>query len=585
MATFRERCDTVTARVREAFARHEQKRVLSRSHGDKRRLMNEAPTIRKLPPDAREQWKQMEESEKNGCLLCPTDEPENRNALVPLCAQVLKQSGTPPSLSACDGAGEDDVDLSELGVASTDDSKPEAEFVFPNDEDLVLLRPGDDTKSARNVEDTDEQLLRGTAQPKKKNPKARKERILFQLGEPERPTVAPPWNQGAAQQAGTAQISGHPGSLGGERGQPGGRSSGPGVGPVAVLPRGSNDGTRSAPVADSFAARATAGKGSARQSHGGSVSAGTVASPAQSTRSGSRSLAIPQRSTGTGGEFEPPIQPPPPRLPIGWRAVWCQEESEYYYWHVPTCQTSWDVPTCSEEKPAHSVTEGGQERNGHAEESHEVPAMFATVDVFAGELADITGCGITQARKLLAENNGSLELSIRAHALSVSGAAHITPAAETVVPNSLKHGEYVSRQHWHPPPEETTCIFLSHGERLSVSWTDGRPGGWAFGVSVTEPEKRGYCPQGALGPVPRLWKPLQPEDRLWAVEDYVPPPNVGGYLGLSLGDTVVVEFPVEEPCVWAYVSNLTSPLPVPSHGWVPLSVLDDLPGRGPHPAG
>lgn len=49
------------------------------------------------------------------------------------------------------------------------------------------------------------------------------------------------------------------------------------------------------------------------------------------------------------GEAEPEPQPRPagpeaPRLPEGWKAIWCKEQQAFYFWHTPTNQTQWDPP-------------------------------------------------------------------------------------------------------------------------------------------------------------------------------------------------------------------------------------------------
>merc|ERR1712048_133748 len=46
----------------------------------------------------------------------------------------------------------------------------------------------------------------------------------------------------------------------------------------------------------------------------------------------------------------PPSQPPPPCLPTGWKAVWNEEQSAFYYWHVPTSHVTWEIPGATEER-------------------------------------------------------------------------------------------------------------------------------------------------------------------------------------------------------------------------------------------
>lgn len=44
-------------------------------------------------------------------------------------------------------------------------------------------------------------------------------------------------------------------------------------------------------------------------------------------------------------DFAPPVGPPPPKVPEGWKAVWNEQYSEYFYVNLYTKQSQWEKPT------------------------------------------------------------------------------------------------------------------------------------------------------------------------------------------------------------------------------------------------
>ncbi|KAF1961136.1 hypothetical protein CC80DRAFT_488483 [Byssothecium circinans] len=44
-------------------------------------------------------------------------------------------------------------------------------------------------------------------------------------------------------------------------------------------------------------------------------------------------------------EFAPPAGPPPPEVPEGWKAVWNEQYSEWFYVNVYTKKSQWEIPT------------------------------------------------------------------------------------------------------------------------------------------------------------------------------------------------------------------------------------------------
>ncbi|EME86864.1 uncharacterized protein MYCFIDRAFT_71596 [Pseudocercospora fijiensis CIRAD86] len=44
-------------------------------------------------------------------------------------------------------------------------------------------------------------------------------------------------------------------------------------------------------------------------------------------------------------DFAPPVGPPPPKVPEGWKAVWNDQYKEWFYVNTHTKQSQWDKPT------------------------------------------------------------------------------------------------------------------------------------------------------------------------------------------------------------------------------------------------
>lgn len=44
-------------------------------------------------------------------------------------------------------------------------------------------------------------------------------------------------------------------------------------------------------------------------------------------------------------DYAPPANPPPPKVPEGWKAIWNTQYSEYFYVNIYTKQSQWDKPT------------------------------------------------------------------------------------------------------------------------------------------------------------------------------------------------------------------------------------------------
>eukprot|EP00927_Polykrikos_kofoidii_P073717 TRINITY_DN69736_c0_g1_i2.p1 TRINITY_DN69736_c0_g1~~TRINITY_DN69736_c0_g1_i2.p1 ORF type:complete len:671 (-),score=152.49 TRINITY_DN69736_c0_g1_i2:124-2136(-) len=623
----RKECEEVEEKLRDAFNNHEHKR-LSKAGWDKRRVANnQSSSVWKMSSAARVQMKQLEKAQANGHTLCPQsdDGGDTRTQLVPLCAHVLEEVNTfdgKPQVKDLEGE-DDDAAAEDDPVEAEHGGLQEGPFLncangvpLCEDVDLVLLKPGGSN------EEEEEALARGTTTSRKKQQKSRKEKAnMLQLQQPEESFL------------GTGDPLGRQGGLTAQLKEPteedvsqlssilactearalellhstGGKLE------VAIAAFFATDQQPAAAqrqaaaqlvaaAAKQQAQRQPVASGAAR--HLGAWSSG--APPAQAAtsptdRAGVAAVIPP--SSPVAAETETQKQPAPPLLPDGWRAVWSQEEGDYYYWHVATRATQWDVPT-----PA--VREEGTV--DHVSVSSEATSITrsdgsttakAVSQGHTRQVADITGCTLEEARQLLAQHDGNLEAAIRAHVAKekVAKVGQSTPSpssgrnapgngqaqsgkdgAPIPANNVLPLGVRMCSQHWQGPSSGSVCLKLVRGAHVNVTWVDGQAGGWAYGSLVEEPGNCGYCPQEVLVPVPpRAMKPISVGERLRVNATFEPPRFVDGYLSARAGDEVIAVHPVEEPYIWAYVARANQH-PPPGHGWLPMCILDD---RGPCPAG
>lgn len=272
---------------------------------------------------------------------------------------------------------------------------------------------------------------------------------------------------------------------------------------------------------------------------------------------GQEEQAVPERQT-----VQAPSQPPPPRLPLEWQAIWSEEQQAYYYWHTPTNHTTWEAPVVkvesAEEEP--SAPAGGG-----------VPRLTSR-----GSLVE---CGV--------EGTGPHQGGYRPRWRSLGRAPGSDdsrrpdegpPLHRDFVKRILDKGHYICTRHWRPKPGLEACMRLWHGERVSVTWVDGQARGWAYGFVIDCPSTEGYFPQEVLEEVKHVPRYHGVGDQCGVAEIFEPPAEVGGYLSVAPGDVLKVLYPCDVPHVWAFVERVVAPVwsPHPEMGWVPESILVDL---------
>lgn len=328
----------------------------------------------------------------------------------------------------------------------------------------------------------------------------------------------------------------------------------------------------------------------------------------------------------------PPAQPPPPRMPMNWQALWSEQHQAYYFWHIPTSKTQWEVPPLDPPTPLSSPTNdpSAAPGAGAAAPSRAVgeavsrpPAQradttFSTAPAALSGLPGLAGIGP------LCGSLGQLQLGHESDSLSAGygdgdesrqrsppvaqQATWTAPSgtamergpperlAETPLQGSFKErteaerkaeelwacreGHYMCTQHWWPPEGQDHAMRLFHGEHVTVSWTDGKESGWAYGHIIDDSSHEGYFPQAVLKEVKRSPRRRGVGEACSVIEGFEAPAGVAGYLTVAPGDVLKVLHPMEAPCVWVYVELMT--ISGAEVGWVPEAVLNNT---HPHPAG
>eukprot|EP00931_Biecheleriopsis_adriatica_P041994 TRINITY_DN23937_c0_g1_i2.p1 TRINITY_DN23937_c0_g1~~TRINITY_DN23937_c0_g1_i2.p1 ORF type:complete len:654 (+),score=125.26 TRINITY_DN23937_c0_g1_i2:122-2083(+) len=595
------------------------------------KLNNDGHTsaLRRLPPGEREKLKQHAEAESLGLFICP-EEVKASERSVPHCAHIMKRVG---------GYGKD-------AGPSKSATSPEAEGGAPppppapsrGSSEQLSLELLDDDMLLEIKRDDDSVEMPGESsakQGKKKKNQTKKGQTLlldWKMNDREEPlptassapkaaatTTRNPGGIGAAQQAWSAVAS---------RGPDTGNAAAPpwagGAAPISASPaparRPENWQERvtlligaagcSEPkamrllelndwhvnrAADAFFREEPSDAEPLRW--GQTLADKMKAQPAQTQAQAEQARAL---------QPPAPTIPPPPPLPEGWKALWNEEQGAYYYWHMPTNDTTWDLPELPEGE--------GQQDSGPSEEL----ARIARV-------RDSSNLSEAAARSLLEENNWDVDRALQSHARAEAEARRRAQeeeeakAAREIAEAARRRAEEEAAALARVEAEAAAaraqrcalgrsicirpfrpflsgleaCIRLNEGEQVMVIWTDGDVGGWAYGQILDDSQgrKEGYFPQACIKEFIRPSRRIEKGELRQALEPYEGPADVSGYLSLEVGDVLTVLHPVVEPFVWVYAERSCPLGGPPERGWVPEAWLGEYTPkglqaeRGPHPAG
>jgi len=320
----------------------------------------------------------------------------------------------------------------------------------------------------------------------------------------------------------------------------------------------------------------------------------------------------------------PPAQPPPPRMPPNWQALWSDQHQSYYFWHVPTNKTVWEVPsldaasppqandiaTPTAVAPSRAVGEAVSRPNVQSSDKVFSPNGSAALSGLPGLAGIGPLCGSLGQLQLGATSGPGDVVSTSTQIIQQPIIEQRSPqtssgtAMERLPPERLaeqpaqggsfiektdaqrkaeelwscREGHYMCMQHWWPPEGNETCMRLFHGEHVTLTWTDGKESGWAYGHIIDDSSHEGYFPQAVLKEVKRAPRRRGVGEACNIIERFEAPAGVAGYLTVSPGDVLKVLHPMEAPAVWVYVELMTRS--GPEAGWVPEAVLNNA-----HPAG
>jgi len=323
---------------------------------------------------------------------------------------------------------------------------------------------------------------------------------------------------------------------------------------------------------------------------------------------------------------QPPGNPPPPQVPEGWQAVWCDVQKEYYFWHIPTNETTWDPPEVSESEvtsepeeskkvetpppeeplPQPQVEQQQQQQpqqqtkpgkkfvpsepspgpspksNGavqpEANEPRLDPAAAAQQEFLRRlELSSATSFTTTVPESTV---GGWLEqpaLTITPEDASPTGQAESISGATTI---GMPEGQYCCCRHWRPRDDLPECLRLIQGERMEVSWSEPSEDGWAYGFALEDSAHPGYFPQAVLRAPMRQPVPRIVGEHISVANTFAEPEHISGYLPVTAGEIVRVLHPTQDPHVWVFVERVVpGPHGRREAGWIPEDLLSDLPEK------
>lgn len=507
--SLRQSCNSVVDKIDDAWRKKEGRRLESRSRGQIRRMAFSKESLGKLTRAAKEQVLRMDEAVTGSYLMCPEADHE-LSLLAPFCSHRLwhlenKGSPTLETNDACDSQDPvtsvsssmtvlslppefpawqaDGDDLS--SVPPTPTVRPEA---LVGEECLELLRRSDD-----------EPLSPQRSTPKRKNGKAKKERVFVPLDSnflmnveraALRSLVVTDFGDAETQTPRTPLLGARMPSLQLEVGRK----------TVPPLP-----GARPPPLQHLEARVPPATRASSRPP------------PLQSPPpSGAMPLARPP----------PPLDPPQQPLPA--ELVPCP----------PPPAPPPPMPPVQAPAPAQASV---------------IPATALVVDPLKRHKVPAPPPPVALQPEPVRES-----------------AKACLPDASHINCDALKPGDFVCFRHW--ADSDPSCLrLLLRGERVRVTWTDGRPLGWAHGAALSDPAVEGYFPQYILvGSSQLVRRDIVRGTRLRALADFQQPKEQGGYLTVHIGDVVEPMHNSEEPHVWVYATRADQA----SSGWVPSCIFE-----------
>jgi len=559
------------------------------------KLNNDGHTsaLRRLPPSEREKLKQYAEAESLDCMICP-EEVKASERSVPHCAHCMELVG---------GYGQDfphglpsESSNTEPPVDATEDRPEEPRELLDYDMLQVIVREEDDDRK----DQTPQQAQKPKKKKNQKQSTNKKGQALlidwkttasssFESEPAPKPQPKNPGGIGAAQQAWSAVAAGSQVPQGGNQVPQGVRKE---EMPSAV------GGLRGGSSISSAVVERRAELGERALQDSGE------------SHMGQAELIKARQAQG----LAPSLPAPPPPLPEGWQAVWSEDHGREYYWHVPSNETAWErpIPKETDSRSARNASDQSLiarvqgetrlrqeaaiallESNGwDADAALRSHSKMAEADYRRKQDEDYARRKEeerrrTQEQRRLAEADrrriedehaARMAANRRAQDEAALAARRQAELAAAAAANRCPVGHSLCTRHFRPTDDLDTCLSVTQGDQLTVTWTDLKQSGWAYGARIDSPSQEGFFPQEIVRVHVRSSRRIRVGDVFQTVEPYECPPDCSGYLSLNLGDLATVLYVGEEPNVWVYCEKKTNTATAePERGWVPETSLDEYP--------
>lgn len=299
----------------------------------------------------------------------------------------------------------------------------------------------------------------------------------------------------------------------------------------------------------------------------------------------------------------------PEDLPKGWVLLYSRPDNRYYGWHQSTGQTAWELPDYVMPAPPQP----------NAPPAQALPPR--TEQELISEVTETTGLAPVAAKRLLEEHHWSVGQAVAAwqaeqqrlreehlareraaaearrkqeeqeraiqeaarqaaavRAAEEARAREATLRAGFAEPGSLAGKVLVCTKHYRPDPiPDHEIMPMDHGDHLHVD--KEYPGGWVYGSNIYHSKKGFVLIKDALMATNNLCRVARSEPVVRAHETYrcteafVPPPNLGGYLTVNVGDTVRILHVGEPHFIWLYGEHGSGDSI--TQGWIPSCVLEE----------
>lgn len=306
----------------------------------------------------------------------------------------------------------------------------------------------------------------------------------------------------------------------------------------------------------------------------------------------------------------------PEDMPEGWTLLYSRPDNRYYGWHEATNQIAWEIPDYVMPAPPQP----------NAPPAQALPPPPTEQELIC-QVANTTGLAPVAAKRLLEDHHWSVGQAVAtwkaeqqrlreehlareraaaeeaarearrkqeeqeraiqeaARQAAAARAAEEARAREAIMragfaePGSLAGKVLVCTKHYRPDPmPEHDIMPMDHGDHLHVD--KEYPGGWVYGSNIYHGKKGFVFIKDAFMATNNLCRVARSEpavrvahETYKCTEAFVPPPHLGGYLTVNVGDTVRILHVGEPHFIWLYGEHESGDSI--TQGWIPSCVLEE----------